>query len=910
MRVELILEAIDRASAPIRAVQAAWKGLEAASNNGKLVSRVREAREAAAAEQSHAITGLLGAAATAGAIAAPIQQAVKAWNDYEDKLADIGLKGELAGQKLEKLGEQVRAQARALNTSSADLLKGINVLVEGGLDEGKATQVVAAVAKTVIATKAKIEDVGAAVVSFINNGKVGLDEVERGLGVLVQSAKDGNFEFNKMAHFLPRLTSLFASFGKTGVEGLSEMGAALQVINGVTNNAETSAAGLRDLLEKIQSDKAVSAFDDVGIGIKNVMQEAIAAGRPLEAIISALKTLTNGDNTKLFDIFGDVQARTAARALLDNVEKFEQLKNKALEAGNVIERDFNTRLALGVQKVQALNVAFTELGTTVGQALAPVINAKIDRIVEITYAFEAWAKANPELVRTIGEVALAVGTIIVVIAGLRLAFAVLKYSLITPIAWLLALPGAVGIAKGALLALGRVFLFLLSPVRLAFGAIIGFTSGLIGGISSAIAAIGGWGAAVNLLLLRLAGLRVGLTLLISFIAQRVATAFAALGVALLSTPFGLIIAGVAALSAAAYLLYRNWDQVGPWFAALWEGIKSVAQASWEGIVAFLGTIGARAAAALKSGWEGITAWFSNAWAAIGDVITAGIARVKTLFDFKPLEALKAVLDPVIAMVSEWGSSLGRVFAAIFEPISQLVSSFFGAVGAGFDRIGSIVGSISGSLFGPSASGVKATAEQAATAKAAIDAIAPAAQEAVTKTTAIFVGVSFYAQGVAMMQTLADGIRAGASAAVAAARDTVQQIRDHLPHSPAKVGPLSDLDQVQFGQTLATAIGAGAPRAVLAAQALAASLAATLPSAAAAADGYALQSSISARPSAGSEAGVSGSSGITINLTLSPNFSGGGGDDFVKQLRAALPGIGYELAEAIKAELSRRERTQH
>lgn len=909
MRVELILEAIDRASAPIRAVQAAWRGLEAASNNGKLVSRVREAREAAAEEQSHAITGLFGAAATAGAIAAPIQEAVKAWNEYEDKLADIGLKGELAGQKLEKLGEQVRAQARALNTSSADLLKGINVLVEGGLDESKATQVVAAVAKTVIATKAKIEDVGAAVVSFINNGKVGLNEVERGLSVLVQSAKDGNFEFNKMAHFLPRLTSLFASFGKTGVEGLAEMGAALQVINSVTNNAETSAAGLRDLLEKIQSDKAVSAFSEVGIDIKNVMQEAIAAGKPLEVIINSLKALTKGDNTKLFAIFGDVQARTAARALLDNIEKWEQLKTKALEAGDVIERDFNTRLALGVQKVQAMNVAFTELGTTIGQALAPVINEKIQRIVDITYAIEAWAKANPELVRTIGEVALAAGTLIVVVAGLRLAFAVLKYSLITPIVWLLRLPAAVGVAAGALGFLGRAFLFLLSPIRIVFGAIIGFTSNLIGGISSAIAAIGGWGAALNLLLLRLAGLRVGLSLLAGLIVQRAAAAFAALGAALLSTPIGWIIAGVAALAAAAYLLYRNWDKVGPWFAALWETIRAQAQAAWDGIIAFLGNIGERAVSALKAGWDGLAGFFESLWSSIADTLSSALERIKTLFNFHPLEALKSILDPVLSAVSAWGGALGRVFTTIFEPISRLVSGFFSSIGAGFDKIGGIINSASNALFGPSASSVKATAEQAAAAKAAIEAIAPAAQEAVAKTTAIFAGVSFHAQGVAMMQTLADGIRAGASAAVAAARDTVQQIRDHLPHSPAKTGPLSDLDQVQFGQTLAAAITAGAPRAVLAAQALAASLAATLPSAATATDDYSPTSAISARPSTGSQAGVSGNGGITVNLTLSPNISGGS-ENFVQQLRGALPSIGYELAEAIKTELARRERTQH
>jgi len=716
-------------------------------------------------------------------------------------------------------------------------------------------------------------------------------EAARALDILDQAGKEGQFELADIARFFPRLGAQYAALGQTGVKAVADLAAALEVIRGQTGNAESAAVALEDLLNKITLDKAKKAFEELGIDIVSVIENAKKSGNVIETIVDVLNKATGGDASKLQNIFGDKQALAGARALLQQYQQFLEIREKALSAKGVVDADFNTRLALGVEQVKALSVAYTELSTTLGEIFGPLLAAKAKRITEIVYAVEAWAKANPELVHTIGEIALAIGGALVAVAALRFAFAALRYGLITPIIWLLKLPGAVGVAASALAVLGRLFLFLISPIRLAVSAIIGFASGIVGGIGSAIAAVGGWGAALNLFLLRLAGLRVGLSLLASSIAQRVATAFAGLGAALLANPIGLVIAGVAALAAAAYLLYRNWDKVGPWFSALWEGIKSTAQAAWDGIIELLSNVGTRAFDAVKAAWGGLAAFFGDLWSGVTNLMSGA-------------------LDGIISTVAAWGSALGRAFSAVFDPISKLVGGFFSSIGAGFDRVSSLIGSVSNSLFGPSASSVKATKEQAEAAKAAIDAVAPAAQEAVSKAKAIFAAVSFYDEGVAMMRTLAEGIRAGSAAAVAAARDTVQQIRDHLPHSPAKVGPLSDLDQVQFGQTLAGAIRAGAPSAIFAAQALAASLATALPTASANAEGYSAAPVLSARPSAPSDAGVSGGGNITVNLTLSPSFSGGGGEDFVKQLRAALPSIGYELAEAIKTELARRERTQH
>ncbi|MGC8059606.1 hypothetical protein ACP3WF_24215, partial [Salmonella enterica] len=44
-----------------------------------------------------------------------------------------------------------------------------------------------------------------------------------------------------------------------------------------------------------------------------------------------------------------------------------------------------------------------------------------------------------------------------------------------------------------------------------------------------------------------------------------------LGRAFLLNPIGLAITGIAA---AAFLLWKNWDTVGPWLQGIWDGIKN------------------------------------------------------------------------------------------------------------------------------------------------------------------------------------------------------------------------------------------------------------------------------------------------------------------------------------------------
>jgi hypothetical protein len=46
----------------------------------------------------------------------------------------------------------------------------------------------------------------------------------------------------------------------------------------------------------------------------------------------------------------------------------------------------------------------------------------------------------------------------------------------------------------------------------------------------------------------------------------------ALSLALVTTPIGLIITGIAALATAVYLIYKNWSSIAKWFSGLWQSV--------------------------------------------------------------------------------------------------------------------------------------------------------------------------------------------------------------------------------------------------------------------------------------------------------------------------------------------------
>jgi hypothetical protein len=231
-----------------------------------------------------------------------------------------------------------------------------------------------------------------------------------------------------------------------------------------------------------------------------------------------------------------------------------------------------------VEKFKKLKVSMGELGIVIGDILLPPLGQLSDQLKGMVDSFGQWAKAHPGAIKGVAGL---VGGLLV---G-KLAFIALKYS----INLLLSPFNALGTVWNTLASKWTLFRTLLlgGGGRIAsFFQIFGMGAARANSLGAAISRMGSWvGGAFSRIgpwLGRLAGM--GQTLARVLGGRLLSAAMSAgraimfIGRALLMNPIGL---AITAIAIAAYLIYKHWDTIKPWFIKLWAGVKAVFTSTWD-----------------------------------------------------------------------------------------------------------------------------------------------------------------------------------------------------------------------------------------------------------------------------------------------------------------------------------------
>jgi len=134
-------------------------------------------------------------------------------------------------------------------------------------------------------------------------------------------------------------------------------------------------------------------------------------------------------------------------------------------------------------------------------------------------------------------------------------------------------------------------------------------------------------------------------------------AFASLGAAIAANPIGF---AVAAIAGAAYLIYRNWDALAPYFSALWEGVKAIFTAGFEFVKSYF--LNFTPLGLIVKNWEPIVTYFSGLW-----------DRVKGFVD-PILNAGRSVLGAIGGFFTGPAPSPARAGANILQQPAALPAS--------------------------------------------------------------------------------------------------------------------------------------------------------------------------------------------------------------------------------------------
>lgn len=190
--------------------------------------------------------------------------------------------------------------------------------------------------------------------------------------------------------------------------------------------------------------------------------------------------------------------------------------------------------------------------------------------------------------------------------------------------------------------------------------------------------------------------------------QVLATVIRVVSAAMMANPILMIIAAIAA---AAFLVYRNWDAIKQWFINLWEKVK----AAWERFKLYI-----------KIFWESIKQVFSDAW-----------NWIKNLF-------LKI---PIVGDIIKNWDRIKAFFKNTWDNVKMSFSAFWDWL-TGFPR-------------------------------------------------------RMYEAGVNIVKSIWEGIKSMVNKPIEAIKEMVGKIREYLPFSPAKVGPLKDIHRLKLVETIAS-----------------------------------------------------------------------------------------------------------
>ena len=140
-------------------------------------------------------------------------------------------------------------------------------------------------------------------------------------------------------------------------------------------------------------------------------------------------------------------------------------------------------------------------------------------------------------------------------------------------------------------------------------------------------------------------------------------AFAALNATMLANPIVLIIAAIAALVAAFIYLWNNCDEFRQFWIDLWENVKEIAIAVWEGLKEFFSAAWEAIKSTAETVWNGIANFFTGLW-----------------------EGIKSTFNTVVTAISNFLSTMWNGIKSVAETVWNAISGFFTTIWNGIKTV--------------------------------------------------------------------------------------------------------------------------------------------------------------------------------------------------------------------------------
>lgn len=336
---------------------------------------------------------------TGATLIAPLILATRAAGQFSSGMVDLQQKAGLTNRQTDLLAASILRTARVARQLPEDVRAGVDVLAGFGLDPRVAQNMMTPIARLSTAMKVEIPDAAAAAFANMQNLRVAVSDTGRALDIMATAGNAGAFEVRDMARHFPGLTAQLNALGESGLGAVGNLSAALQMARRATGTSDEAANNVQNLLAKINSPATIRAFQrNFGVDLPAAMARLRAEGMDtFEAIATVTNQATDGDLSRLGFAFEDMQAQSAIRAMIMNLEDYRRIRDQAMAGGGTVDRAFDQRVARDATvQWRSFMASVSSLAIVLGTTLLPAMTGVVDKLTAGVRWIDRWAQANPE----------------------------------------------------------------------------------------------------------------------------------------------------------------------------------------------------------------------------------------------------------------------------------------------------------------------------------------------------------------------------------------------------------------------------------------------------------------------------------------------------------------------------------
>lgn len=334
--------------------------------------------------------------------------------DFEDSMAKVSTIADATEVPMDEMQKAISDLSNQTGISSEEIAQNVYDSISAGQKTGDAVNFVSNSTKL---AKAGFADAGAALdvlTTIMNAYGLKASEVTNVSDMLIQTQNLGKTTVADLASSMGKVIPTANAYGVS----LDELcaGYAIMTANGVaTAESTTYMNGMLNELGKSGTNVSKTLKEKTGKTFKELMD----SGMSLSDVLKIISDAATENNKSFGDMWSSSEAGKAGMILLgDSAENFngvlEQMQNSAGATNTAFEK-LDTNSTKIKKATNELKNDAIDLGTTLMEELAPIIENIAEKISQFTEWFNGLSESEKQMIIQIGLIVAAIGPLLIVL---------------------------------------------------------------------------------------------------------------------------------------------------------------------------------------------------------------------------------------------------------------------------------------------------------------------------------------------------------------------------------------------------------------------------------------------------------------------------------------------------------------